>query len=426
MSTLRTISTPKEFILNRFATYEIHPPLYFLQLKIWRVMRLRSLVKLRANSALWGSLGLLLIYFLGRFYGGERTGLFAMAFLTLSPFHLAYSQEMRPYAMAVTISLGALLALERRAWVSLGILWTAQLYTHYWGAFVVLAQVVYGLYASRTTRDRNAVLAAAGAAGLLFIPWLPILRAQLGVASELIFWASAFSVANLAKALVAYTGMLFNMASWTFYLPSTPVGVLALLGVPFAVAFLKGIVVGPRAGVIWLGVGLGIPWLLSLWKPPVFVWYRFTIHMFPAFVLVLSAGLFAFRNRLVQATLIVLILGSQVWGAWTYFNAWQKANPKAVVQYVHWLKRPETVVVRPFYFADLYSFYDQGTTPAVDEHLLDSAEKRAALKGKNVILIAFEVPSDPVAEAFLSEFKPLSARYFPGTAHLGITVYRLK
>jgi len=53
-------------------------------------------------------------------------------------------------------------------------------------------------------------------------------------------------------------------------------------------------------------------------------------------------------------------------------------------------------------------------------------EKRVALKGKNVIFVAFDVPADPIGDAFLADYKVLSARYFPGLAHLGITVYELK
>src|SRR3979411_460485 len=62
MSTIRTVSIPYSQVLNRFQTYEVHPPLYFLQMRLWRGLHMRSLVKLRANSALWGSLGLILIY----------------------------------------------------------------------------------------------------------------------------------------------------------------------------------------------------------------------------------------------------------------------------------------------------------------------------------------------------------------------------
>jgi len=425
MSTLRTISTPRSAVLERFATYETHPPLYFLQLKVWRALGMRSLVKLRVNSALWGSLSLILIYLVARLYGGESAGFLGLALLCLSPFHLAYSQELRPYAMAMAIGLAALLSLERRSWVLTGLLWTALLYTHYWGAFVVLAQAIYGWAFMRSDSNRKTVITVLGVTTLLFMPWLPILRAQLGIINGLVFWVPAFSVANLGKVFLAYSGLLFNMASWTFYLPTT-IWVLVLIGVAFSGAFLRGIVKGPRVAVIWLAVGLSVPWLLSLWKPTIFVWYRYPVLMLPAFVILVACGTTTVQRMASRTLWMAVLLGSQAWGTWTYFHHWQKANPEAVVRYIHWLKKPATVVVRPSYFADLYAFYDQGTTPAIDEHLLDSPTKRAALKGKDVLLLAFDVPSDPIADAFLAEFETLTVRYFPGTAHLGITVYQLK
>jgi mannosyltransferase len=218
MSTLRTITTPMPAIVQRFATYEAHPPLYFLQLKIWRALQMRSLVKLRANSALWGTVCLLLVFLVARLYGGDVVGLLALAYLVLSPLHLAYSQEMRPYAMAMTLGLGSLLALEGRRWLHLGCLWTALLYTHYWGAFVVLAQALYGYTSVSSLPQKKVVLIAAGSAAVLFLPWLPILYAQLGVIDHLAFWVPPFSLMGLANVFAAYCGLFFNMASWTFYL----------------------------------------------------------------------------------------------------------------------------------------------------------------------------------------------------------------
>lgn len=418
------MSTPRAQLLERFATYETHPPLYFLQLKVWRALHARSLVRLRANSALWGSLGLFLIFLLGRHYGGNSLGLLAMTLLGASPFHLAYSQELRPYAMAMSVGMAALLALEWRSWVLLGCLWAAQLYTHYWGTFVVLAQMAYGL--SRGTKDdRKKTLIAAAAAGLLFCCWLPILPAQMSLIDKVVFWASPFSIKTLGKVFLAFSGLFFNMASSAFYMRST-IGTFLGVGLVFAGALGMGIWRGPRAAVFWLFIGLGIPWLLSLWKPTIFLWYRYTTHMLPAFILLVSAGFLAIKPRLLGASLILIGLGSQVWGDWTYFHGWQKANPKAVVAYIHVLRKPDTLVVRPTYFADLFNFYDLGTTSVIDENLFDSADKRAALRGHSVLFVAFDVPSDPVGDALLRELTPVSARYFPGTAHLGITVYELK
>ncbi len=424
MSTIHTISTPTRGLIHRFASYETHPPLYFLQLKLWTALHFRSLVKLRANSAFWGSLSLFLIYSVGRFYGGEAAGLLAMALLAVSPYHLAYSQELRPYSFAMVISLEALLALECRAWLWMGILWTALLYTHYWGAFIVAAQALYG-YLNVPKEDRKPILTAFFTASGLFALWLPVLAQQLGVIDRLVFWVSAFSIANLGKVFLAYSGILFNLASATFYLPAR-VWVLAIIGLLFVVALIKGFLQGPRVAIVWLIVGLGVPWLLSIWKASVFVWYRYPVLMLPAYVLLIASGLLSIKPKGLRILMIAACLGSQVWGCWIYFHEWQKANPKAVVQYVHWLRKSKTIVVRPVYFSELFNFYDMGTTATLDEHTLDSPEKRQALKGYQIILFAFDVPSDPIAEALLSEYKQVSGRYFPGLAHLGITVYQLE
>ena len=410
---------------HRFATYETHPPLYFIQLRVWRAFHLRSLVKLRANSALWGSIGLLLAYLVGRTYGGEALGLLTMTLLALSPYHLAYSQEIRPYAMAVTISLAALLSLERRSWILLGFFWTAQLYTHYWGAFVVGAQALYGFWSFPSMRDRKALACALAAAGALFCLWLPMLVTQMKVSDQLSFWVPAFSVQNLVKVFLPYSGLIFNMASMVFYVHAK-VWVLALFGFLFVFAFVIGLRRGPRAAVIWFTVGLLLPWILSYWKAGIFVWYRYPIHMLPAFILVAAAGFLAMRPVGLRVLLILLCLASQGWADWTYFTHWQKANPKAVVAYVHHLRDARTIVIRPAYFADLYNFYDGGATSTLDENALDSADKRAALKGYHILLLAFDVPSDPIADALLREFKVASATYFPGASHLGITVYELR
>jgi len=46
-------------------------------------------------------------------------------------------------------------------------------------------------------------------------------------------------------------------------------------------------------------------------------------------------------------------------------------------------------------------------------------------QGVPIVLIAFNVPSDPVAEALIQQRSVIKARPFPGHSHLGITVYEL-
>jgi uncharacterized membrane protein len=432
MSTLRTITLPSNQVIQRFKTYETHPPLYFFQLRAWRAVAGRSLVRLRANSAFWGSLGLVAFFALASLYYGSAGGLLAMGLLAISPFHLAYSQEARPYALGVTLGIFSLWLLEKalrtKKFVFYGFLtvaWTALLYTHYWGTFVIGAQALYGMLSADSSRDKKAVFAATLGAALLFAFWLPVLATQLGIVSDLSFWVAPFSVGNFVKTFAAFTGLYFKMASSVFYLP-TMVGFAFLFGMVFLCTLMAGLWRGPLAAKLWLLGGLLVPWLLSLWKASIYVWYRYPVLLLPAFILLITAGLLSPKAIAWRAILCAILVVSQGWACYVYFAAWQKANPKAVVQYIHWLKSPNMVVVCPGYFVDLFNFYDQGTLSTLDEGALDSREKRAQLKGKDIVVLAFDVPSDPVVEAFLTEFHPLTGRYFPGFAHLGITVYRLK
>ena len=439
MSTRKDMYIPMSLWPAVFHVYEMHPPLYFLQLRGWQEVFGSSLKAQRANSAFWGSLTLVLLFLLVRLSLGDAAGLMALALLTVSPYHLAYSQEMRPYAMAIALAVLGFLMLEgygrgwrfRGFWILLAGVFTAELYTHYWGSFVVLAQVLYGgtcLPSGRLqapdAKVRRSVVGAGAAAVALFSLWLPMLLGQLNYIKDLSFWVPLASPANLAKTFVAYSGLFFHHASYAFLAPG-PIGLHILLGLVMAVLIGISLRQGPRAAWIWLGVGLGLPYLLSYATHGLYAWYRYPSLMYPAFIVLLASGLrgISLRPARWAATSLLLLMSS--WSCYAYKTTWQKANPKAVVAYVQSLKQPDTVIVRPFYFAPLFAYYNSGPTPVLDQGQLNSGEKRARLKGKNILFIAFDAPNDPVREALLSEFTIVSSRYFPGYAHLGITVYQL-
>jgi mannosyltransferase len=431
MSTRKDISIPATQLLNRFETYEMHPPLYFVQLKIWQRLTGTSLTAQRANSALWGTFSLLLIFLVARRYYDAEAGLTAMALLALSPYHLAYSQELRPYAMAITLGLLGFLVLftclrEDRSWRLLGLIFILELYTHYWGSFVMLAQLAVGYQLARRTEERRQnLLKTSAAASLVFALWLPVLFKQMQVMKGwLAFWVPPASPVNLARTSMAYTGLFFNHAAHAFHAPGLKVWV-GLLGMLTWFLAALGLWIRPRISVIWLSVGLGVPFVLSFAINGLYVWYRYPVLMYPAFLLAVALGIRLLPGRWFQAAGLVLLLGQSAWSCSTYFLTWQKANPKDVVAHIQGLKGPDTVVVRPTYFADLFSYYDAGPTEVINEDQLDQPDKRAQLKGKNILFIAFDVPSDPVGQALLSEYKLVSAHEFPGFAHLGITVYQL-
>jgi hypothetical protein len=163
---------------------EITPPLSFLL--TWLATRIgRSPEIVRLPSLVAGVASIPLVYAVGRRTVGRSAGVLAAVLTVLSPFMIFYSAEARGYAVLVALLLGSTLALlaaieqpgRVRWWMAHGALVCLAMYTHYTAVFVLVAQGGWAL--ALHPRARRPLLAATGAAALLYLPWLPSLRADL-------------------------------------------------------------------------------------------------------------------------------------------------------------------------------------------------------------------------------------------------------
>jgi len=129
---------------------DIHPPLYYLLLKIWTTIFGSSAFSVRFLSVLAGTATVPVLYTTGRRLVGERAGLLAAFLLAISPFHVYYSQEVRMYVLVTLLGLAAFyFALQwkvgsgenGRLGIGLGYVLTATaaLYTQYYAIFLLLA-----------------------------------------------------------------------------------------------------------------------------------------------------------------------------------------------------------------------------------------------------------------------------------------------
>ncbi len=127
-----------------------HPPLYYASLKIWLALAGQSDFSLRFLSVMAGTLAVPVVYILGwRLLGRESMALAAALCLAVSPPHIVYSQELRMYAWAVTLTglsvywmLRWLSRPEFRPVVIYAGMTVAALYTNYFVALVVLFENV--------------------------------------------------------------------------------------------------------------------------------------------------------------------------------------------------------------------------------------------------------------------------------------------
>ncbi len=93
------------FAIAQETAHDVHPPLYFWLLHGWRRLLGDTEFALRLLSAVFGTLGIAAAYLLGKVMSGRTVGVLAALFLTVSRFHIVWSQEIRMYALAGLLAL---------------------------------------------------------------------------------------------------------------------------------------------------------------------------------------------------------------------------------------------------------------------------------------------------------------------------------
>ena len=231
------------------AAGDVHPPGYYLLLRVWRGLTGSSEFSLRSLSAFCGILTVAVTAAVGRKVGGVSTAVGGALALAVHPLAVYYSQEARMYALLGLLAAATLLIaarLQRRSvadWPAAGALLLvliAGFYTHYAYAFVVLsANVVFVAtwLLLRPPRWRCLLIWASChlLAALAFLPWLPnVLRAAGWAPPDL---NSGQALMEMIRALLV--GITLPEGGTAYWLPVA--GALLLLAIltRSRAAFLK-------------------------------------------------------------------------------------------------------------------------------------------------------------------------------------------
>jgi hypothetical protein len=216
------------------AGYEIHPPLYFVL--AWLAGKVGDpAVWVRMPSLVLGTACVPLTYMLGLRTVGRTAAAAGSAMIAISPFAIHYSADARPYAALMFFCLASTLALtaavdsrRTRWWALYALMACAALYTHYFAAFVLVAQAGWLFLVARDHLRAYALSCAAVAAG--YMPWLPSILDQPHTTSDYAGLVP-LSLSWLGKQLVSFfPGNGLNPAS---ALPGSVA--LGILGVALAV-----------------------------------------------------------------------------------------------------------------------------------------------------------------------------------------------
>jgi len=234
-------------------------PGYFAVAALWGRLFGVTRSAVRALSATAAVVTLPLLFALARDLGGGRdVGLAAAALAAVSPLHLRYAQEARPYALWIVTVLAAMVAIRHAAarstagrWALVAVLLAAALLVQPLTMLALPAFAAAAIDAGSGRRFGAAAVAATAAAAA----WVVVAWHGRSVVAATTDWAQApIGVATLAR---DWLGLLASV----FYRPGGPGGLVGAVGL------------APLATALWLALGLAAAVvtavaLAAVWRGP--------------------------------------------------------------------------------------------------------------------------------------------------------------
>lgn len=166
---------------------DVHPPLYFASVRIWRVLAGSEPVTLRLFSLIWGILCIYLIYRLALYLFNYKVGLLSAFLLAISPMFIFHSQNMRMYSMFTAFIILSTEMFFRykdeksNKYMILYILSSVLLlHTHVYSFFLMISHGIIILY--EIYKDRSTFLLWFKPVTGIFIlttPWIIVLSSRL-------------------------------------------------------------------------------------------------------------------------------------------------------------------------------------------------------------------------------------------------------
>lgn len=313
---MRTLFTP--------SCGNMHPPLYFLLVKIWSWAG-RDDGWLRLLPALFGVVTVPVVYLLARELAGKSAGLVACALAAVSPFLLLHDRELRMYSLLTLLSTGSLLYFlralrhERHAdWAVFTVLSILNLYTHYHAVLVLFGQALLLLLWVRRLQQWRPVLVSAVVIAVAFGFWMPqfVYQVQHPAAFALDAPDKFPVISGAGAARLGYA--LFAMGVGQTVLPWRPIAVLGMVVIGALGAMgLWYARRHPRMPAVVMACGaapLLLGFAVSQSMP------RYYIFVTPIFFTVVAVGWLAVRKAWARSALASALLLVAGFGVTNYFR----------------------------------------------------------------------------------------------------------
>ena len=196
---------------------DVHPPLYFLLLKVWVSLFGPGERPVRSLSGLFYGLAVLALYCLAREIYGDELALLTAALYACSPLAILSAQFARMYALLSVLSIVSTL-LYVQLWIknrtnpwrlaAFIIVNALGTFTHIAFFFTLFGQIVFHLVYQRTRFKK--FVAAICLSGIPYaLLWGPVVLHQLGTSGEAVAWVKKPRFSMLWDILFLYGGVIW-------------------------------------------------------------------------------------------------------------------------------------------------------------------------------------------------------------------------
>jgi len=372
---------------------DVHPPLYFFTLREAMLLFGTSLFAIRFVSVFWGVLVVPLVYRIGKRAMGRQVGALAALFASVSALQVFYSQEARMYTMATAwaaASLWCTVELLRRAhpsspvllpvrakgaWIAFIVTSLVGMYTHYFVAFVVIAEGLTLLWAAQ--RDRRMLTRLAVATAIIagvYAPWIPIQRSY-AMTQAYARWnllTPGVFVEVVRQTLISWSVVAYNVVPTKMF-PGADWGTVIVVAVALigVVATLRArhieAALMPLTAATVLVLGWAINPILPVFQD------RYLMIGTPAYLVLVGAGLHRISNikyrisKVALAVGVVAVIAPQVLAlrAWFTDPSFVKGEYGKAMTFVSTRAQPGDVLLLNNYIQwGLFDFYRPANLPA--------------------------------------------------------------
>lgn len=299
------------------------PPLFYVVLHFWTAAFGTGNVAVRSLSGVFMVGATVAIWFAARRFAGVTAAWIAVVLMAVNPYAIRYATEARMYSLEILFVATGLLAVQRALerpsvgrLVAVALLVAGFIYTQYWAFYLLAVVVVLLAYLAWRGVRRDATLrtlAAMAIGGLAFVPWLPTFlyqRAHTG---------TPWGIPILPAIPFGYTlhdfagGMGDLQEAWALFFILTAALFIGVFGHAIdgrRIELDLWIPRGVRAVAFLFAFGLAVALTLNYFAGGAFQ-TRYSVIVFPFYVLLVSRGLTLLRDpRVLGGVLaVVVVLG---------------------------------------------------------------------------------------------------------------------